>query len=105
MKVDFKRIDKATKKPVPGTDPCQKQGGWLNVPMVEKGYTVIHEFVPICGDLGRVLYNAEADQKDYFAIEIFCKNVFSEIIFCDSYQEVCEELSIIQYAILKIEES
>lgn len=91
MKVKFNRVDKDTRKIIDAEDPLAEKGGWLNVPMEEKDYTIIDEFIPICGDTGRVLYN-ENMKDDCFAIEIFCKNVFSEIIFCDSYQEVCGEL-------------
>lgn len=102
MKVDFNKIDKITKKCVPGTDPCRDHGGWFNVPMVEKGYEIIHEFLPVCGDLGRVLYS-DIKGVDSFAIEVFCKTVFSEVIFCDTYSEVCEELDKIQFALLEVD--
>ena len=100
MKVDFKKIDKKTKKVVPSVDPYSENGGWFNIPMFEKGYDIIHEFIPICGDFGRVLYNADMGE-DCFAIEIFCKTVFSEVLFCDSYEEVCESLELIQLAVLE----
>jgi hypothetical protein len=100
MKVDFKKIDKDSKKVVPGQDPYQDQGGWFNVPFDEKGYTIIHEFIPICGDLGRVSYNEDMGD-DCFAVEIFCGAVFSEVILCDSYGEVCEVLSVIQISVIE----
>lgn len=82
--MEFYLIDPVKGEASITADPYEANGGWLNLPMEDKGYEQIMEFAIVVGDFGRVLKKEDMS----YAIEFFSGTTCLAVFFVPTYYHV-----------------